>query len=224
MRRRQLIEARRVSSTFDDRPVLAEVTLHVAPRECVGLIGSGVGGSVLLRIMGGWVKPRSGAVYLRGGDRPADQQRLRRVTSYAAVDCVLGDGLRVDEYLGFIAQTRPQRDPGTTIVEATSRVGLDPAAAIAALNPTQRGVVAMTAALLCASDVVLVEDVFHALAAPQRQSLLAWLSRVRDAGAGVVIATEDAAGVDGLCTRVVTLDASGPTRNVEHERIVMEKR
>lgn len=218
-----MIEARRVGWISGDRPVLNEVTLHVAPGECACLIGSPEGGSILLRAMGGWVRPQKGAVYLRGSDRPADQQRLRRVTSYAAVNSLPGDGLRVDEYLAFITKTRPPRDSAITVGDATSRVGLDPTAPIAGMDPAQRGVVAATAALLCASDVVLVDNVLHALAVPQRQSLIAWLCNVRDAGTGVVIATEDAADVDGLCARVLRLDAS-PARGVEHERHLTEGR
>src|SRR6185503_16712276 len=56
-----------VSLLAADRPILRDVTLHIAPRESVALIGrSGAGKTTLLRLLNGLATPTSGVVSIDG--------------------------------------------------------------------------------------------------------------------------------------------------------------
>jgi osmoprotectant transport system ATP-binding protein len=56
-----------VSLFAADRPILRDVTLHIAPRESVALIGrSGAGKTTLLRLLNGLATPTSGVVSIDG--------------------------------------------------------------------------------------------------------------------------------------------------------------
>ena len=64
-----MLDVREVSVTFDATPVLAGVSLHVAPGEVVALLGaSGSGKSTLLRVIAGLIAPAAGRVVLDGQD------------------------------------------------------------------------------------------------------------------------------------------------------------
>jgi NHLM bacteriocin system ABC transporter ATP-binding protein len=62
------------------RPVLADLSIHVAPGEFVALVGdSGTGKSTVLRLLLGFETPESGAVFYDGQDiRRLDVRELRR--------------------------------------------------------------------------------------------------------------------------------------------------
>ena len=64
---RTVLEAVDISFSYDKYPVLEDVNLEVNENEFVVIVGpSGVGKSTLLRILGGFVRPTSGHVYLYG--------------------------------------------------------------------------------------------------------------------------------------------------------------
>jgi ATP-binding cassette subfamily C protein len=62
------------------RPILSDLSIHVAPGEFVALVGdSGAGKSTMLRLLLGFEKPESGTVYYDGQDlRELDVRALRR--------------------------------------------------------------------------------------------------------------------------------------------------
>ena len=75
------IEFREVSKSFDDRVVLDHVSFTVDPGEtCVIMGRSGVGKSVTLKHILGFLRPDSGRV-LVAGDRRAHQQALQMLAA-----------------------------------------------------------------------------------------------------------------------------------------------
>jgi len=62
------------------RPILSDLSIHIAPGEFVALVGdSGAGKSTLLRLLLGFEMPESGTVYYDGQDlRELDVRALRR--------------------------------------------------------------------------------------------------------------------------------------------------
>ena len=64
-----MLDVHDVSISFEDRPLLDQVSLHLEPGEVVALLGpSGSGKSTLLRIIAGLITPESGAVRVDGVD------------------------------------------------------------------------------------------------------------------------------------------------------------
>ncbi|MGA2149571.1 MAG: ATP-binding cassette domain-containing protein [Bryobacteraceae bacterium] len=95
------IEFRHVYKTFD-RPVLVDVNFHVDPGETVAIIGrSGVGKSVTLSHIMGFLKPDSGRVIVAHEDvtdfGEAELRRVRRKVTMVFQSGALFDSLTVAE-------------------------------------------------------------------------------------------------------------------------------
>jgi len=108
------IEFRHVYKTFD-RPVLADVNFHVNPGETVAIIGrSGVGKSVTLSHIMGFLKPDSGRVIVAHEDitafSEAELRRIRKKVTMVFQSGALFDSLTVGENVLFSLELRQDYD------------------------------------------------------------------------------------------------------------------
>jgi phospholipid/cholesterol/gamma-HCH transport system ATP-binding protein len=104
------IEFRRVNKAFD-RPVLFDCSFHVGPGETVAIIGrSGVGKSVTLAHIMGFLKPDSGRVVVAHEDitgyRETELRRVRRKVTMVFQSGALFDSLTVAENVLFSLELR----------------------------------------------------------------------------------------------------------------------
>ena len=104
------IEFRHVYKTFD-RPVLVDSNFHVDPGETVAIIGrSGVGKSVTLSHVMGFLKPDSGRVIVAHEDitdfSEAELRRIRRKVTMVFQSGALFDSLTVAENVLFSLELR----------------------------------------------------------------------------------------------------------------------
>src|SRR5437660_7563504 len=108
------IEFRHVYKTFD-RPVLVDSNFHVNPGETVAIIGrSGVGKSVTLSHIMGFLKPDSGRVIVAHEDvtdfGEAALRRIRRKVTMVFQSGALFDSLTVGENVLFSRELREDYD------------------------------------------------------------------------------------------------------------------
>ena len=108
------IEFRHVYKTFD-RPVLVDSNFHVNPGETVAIIGrSGVGKSVTLSHIMGFLKPDSGRVIVAHEDitdlGEADMRRIRKKVTMVFQSGALFDSLTVGENVLFSLELRQDYD------------------------------------------------------------------------------------------------------------------
>ena len=104
------IEFRHVSKTFD-RPVLVDVNFHVGAGETVAIIGrSGVGKSVTLGHIMGFLKPDNGRVIVAHEDitdfPEAELRRIRRKVTMVFQSGALFDSLTIAENILFSLELR----------------------------------------------------------------------------------------------------------------------
>jgi phospholipid/cholesterol/gamma-HCH transport system ATP-binding protein len=104
------IEFRHVYKTFD-HPVLVDVGFHVNPGETVAIIGrSGVGKSVTLSHIMGFLKPDSGSVIVAhediAGMEEAELRRIRKKVTMVFQSGALFDSLTVAENVLFSLELR----------------------------------------------------------------------------------------------------------------------
>jgi ABC-type multidrug transport system ATPase subunit len=203
-----MIRVDRITAAYGMTKVLRDVSVEVGAGDCLRLIGAPRSGkTTLLRVLAGLLEPRAGSIRLRGERRGADPVRLRRAVSYAASDALAGDGLRVDEYLRFVAYVRSARATRDRLMPTVpQRVGLDPATPVAALTREGRAALAVAAAMVASCDIILIDDVIDAMAPVQRLRVTSWLAEVRDRGAALIIASNDDAICNRLCQRMARLD------------------
>src|ERR1700720_1505812 len=108
------IEFRHVYKTFD-HPVLVDVNFHVNPGETVAIIGrSGVGKSVTLAHIMGFLKPDSGRIIVGHEDvtdmSEAEMRRVRRKVTMVFQSGALFDSLTVAENVLFSMELREDYD------------------------------------------------------------------------------------------------------------------
>ena len=105
------IEFKDISKAFDEHRVLHDVTFDVMPAETVCILGrSGVGKSVTLQIIMGFLKPDEGRVFVAGEDitdyAEPDLQRIRKKVTMVFQNGALFDSLTVGENVAFPLRER----------------------------------------------------------------------------------------------------------------------
>jgi phospholipid/cholesterol/gamma-HCH transport system ATP-binding protein len=108
------IEFRHIYKTFD-RPVLADVSFHVDPGQTVAIIGrSGVGKSVTLAHIMGFLRPDSGRVIVAHEDvtdyTESEMRRIRRKVTMVFQSGALFDSLTVADNVLFSLELREDYD------------------------------------------------------------------------------------------------------------------
>ena len=105
------IEFRNVSKAFDERVVLDRVSFHVAQGETLIILGrSGVGKSVSLKHIMGFLKPDSGRVIVAGQDitdfSEEQMEAIRRRVTMVFQSGALFDSLTIRENIRFPLEVR----------------------------------------------------------------------------------------------------------------------
>ncbi len=111
---RPYIEFRHIYKSFDDLPVLEDVSFEVRKGEMVVVLGrSGVGKSVTLKHILGFLKPDSGEVYVGGKEvwRMTEQElaEVRRRVTMVFQSGALFDSLTVGENVAYPLRERAER-------------------------------------------------------------------------------------------------------------------
>jgi iron complex transport system ATP-binding protein len=94
-----MLSVRDITAGYDDRPVLRDVGVSVAPGEFLGLIGpNGCGKTTLLRVIGGVLPAMKGQVLIEGNDvRSIGRRKLAKVLARLMQDISPGMAFTVSE-------------------------------------------------------------------------------------------------------------------------------
>ncbi len=212
-----VIELDDVSVQFPgaERPVMANIGLHIERGEFAAIVGaSGAGKSTLLRIIAGLLPPSGGTIERHftaaAGRRPiAIVFQEPRLMPWRAVDANVALGL---EGLGLSAAER-----GTRIRDALALVGLDDLSARwpYQLSGGQRQRVGIARALAVVPDLLLMDEPFASVDAVTRQGLQDELLRIwRATDTTIVFVTHDIEEAAYLADRVLLLGGA-PARVIE---------
>lgn len=117
-----------VYKAFDDQPVLSDVSFDVRPGETVVVLGrSGVGKSVTLKHILGFLKPDSGEVFVRDAEvtrmSESELTEMRRRVTMVFQSGALFDSLSVEENVAYPLRERVERGLPLNEDEILSRVG-----------------------------------------------------------------------------------------------------
>jgi ABC-2 type transport system ATP-binding protein len=157
---------------YGPRFAVRGVSFAIEEGEVVGLLGpNGSGKSTILRILAGYLPPSAGAVHVAGADLAADPLAVRRRVGYVPEDAPLYDGLRVGEFLRFMAAIKGLDGTArrVAIAAAVERLDLGPVVTmpIGKLSRGYRQRVAIAQALLGDPPVLLLDEPTNALDAYQ---------------------------------------------------------
>ncbi|MEZ5401397.1 MAG: heme ABC exporter ATP-binding protein CcmA [Bryobacteraceae bacterium] len=195
-----------VSKYFGDFPALRAVSLDVAPRTCLALLGrNGAGKTTLLRILAGLSAPSEGSIELLGKPARAPESRAR----IGMIGHGIGvyDELSALENLVLFARVYGLADPARTAAEWLERTQLDRVkdSYVREFSRGMRQRLAVARAFLHNPALLLLDEPFTSLddrAIALLQSLLAdAISR----GATVIMSTHQLREAMELSTHVALL-------------------
>ena len=163
-----VIVFRNVSISFGDRAVLEDVSFHVDRGQTLCILGrSGVGKSVSLRMLMGFLKPDSGSIRVYGQEitdlSEAAMQVVRKRVTMVFQNGALFDSLSVRENVAFPLRERGGLDE-SQILQIVDRllelVGADDVqdSLPASLSTGRRRAVAIARALAAQPDIVLYDE------------------------------------------------------------------
>ena len=162
-----VIALRGVSMDFDGPPVLEDISFSVAPGETRILLGpAGVGKSVLLKLIIGLLRPRTGTIQLLGEDiSRLPEERLFPLRARAGMvfqESALFDSLTVRDNVGYqlIQERAPDGEIDNRVREALSFVGLEETFSMypASLSGGMKRRVAIARALIHDPELILYDS------------------------------------------------------------------
>ena len=211
-----MIEFEHVSIAFNERPVLEDVSFCVARGKTLCILGrSGVGKSVSLRILMGFLKPDSGSVRVDGeeitGLSEEGMREVRKRITMVFQNGALFDSLTVRENVAF-----PLREKGgldeeqviTLVDRLVEMVGAEDVLDVlpASLSTGRRRAVAIARALAAQPEVVLYDEpttMVDPLVAQRLGSIIQRLKR--QLGLTSIVVTHDMRFAERLADSVLFL-------------------
>ena len=195
--------------------ILNDVSLSIAPREFVAIVGgSGTGKTTLLNALSGF-EPAEGRVLLNGDDFYAHFDLYRGLIGYVPQDDILHRELPVGQALRYAAQLRLPRDTSEGEIESRiervlTEVEMDEQAErlIGRLSGGQRKRVSIGVELLAEPGVFFLDEATSGLDPGLEKKLMYTLRRLADGGRTVVLVTHATANIK-QCDHVAFMGAGG---------------
>ena len=184
-----MLELKNVSLRYGDLRVLRDVSLRLYPGERIAVMGpSGCGKTGLLRVIAGLQSPDSGAV-----------ERTVRRLSFVFQEPRLLPWLTAEENVRLVLPDAPHGGSAAWL----SRFGLSDAAdkLPTELSGGMRQLVSLARALVCAPDLLLLDEPFKALDAAAKQNAITAVSDGTDAA--IILVTHDAREAEALGCRII---------------------
>ena len=207
------IDARRLTKSFGDRHVIANLDLHVPAGQFLAIVGrSGCGKSTLLRILAGLETIDSGTLRVGQESNRSDIRLMfqePRLLPWARVAANVAVGL------GSPPDTKAARDRS---VAALHEVGLADRADVwpSILSGGQKQRVALARALVSRPGFLALDEPLGALDALTRIEMQQLIARVTEReGFTAVLVTHDVGEAVALADRVVVLEGGAITLDVE---------
>jgi phospholipid/cholesterol/gamma-HCH transport system ATP-binding protein len=163
-----IIDFSHISISFDGRAVLEDVSFHVNRGQTLCILGrSGVGKSVALRMLMGFLTPDEGSIHVEGqeivGLREEGMRAIRKRITMVFQNGALFDSLSVRENVAFPLRERGGLDEDQIQQVVNRLIGLVGAEDVvdalpASLSTGRRRAVAIARALAAQPEVVLYDE------------------------------------------------------------------
>jgi ABC-2 type transport system ATP-binding protein len=218
---------------YGPRFAVRGVSFAIEEGEVIGLLGpNGSGKSTILRVLAGYLPPSAGNVRIAGIDVAADSLAARMRIGYVPEDAPLYDGMRVVEFLHFMAAIKGvgRRAARGAVSAAAERLDLGPVLgmSIGKLSRGYRQRVAIAQALVNDPLVLILDEPTNALDAYQVIAVRA-LIRSLAGRRTVLVASHVLTEIERVASRVMilldgrllTTDAMRKTGNSRQFRLRM---
>jgi ABC-2 type transport system ATP-binding protein len=199
----------RLVKRYGSRPAVRGVSFAIEEGEIIGLLGpNGSGKSTILRMLAGYLQPTAGSVRIAGVDAGLDSVAARQKVGYVPEDAPLYDGMRVGEFLRFMAAIKgvAGRATGAAVDAAVARLDLGPVLGmpIGKVSRGYRQRVAIAQALVNDPPLLILDEPTNALDAYQVIGVRE-LVRSMAGRRTVLFASHVLAEIERVATRVMIL-------------------
>jgi ABC-type multidrug transport system ATPase subunit len=190
------------------RIVIDDLAMEAAAGEIVGLVGkNGSGKSTLLMSIAGVLPPSDGRIVVDGASvwgPTAQRARARKALGYCPEAADAPGFLLAGELWALCSASRGASPPATELIEA---LGLDELRELALerMSLGQRRRACLAAALLGPPKLLVLDEPDNGLDARRLDALVTLLAAHAAAGHAAVVATHDAALLERLGARIVSL-------------------
>ncbi|PDW03801.1 FHA domain-containing protein [Candidatus Viridilinea mediisalina] len=194
--------------------ILQEVSMGIAPREFVALVGgSGTGKSTLMKALCGYAPANGGRVLVNGDDFYRNFASYRDLLGYVPQDDILHQTLPVDRALRYAARLRLPADTASSeLGDRVNRVlddvemGAHRTKMIESLSGGQRKRVSIGAELLADPSLFFLDEPTSGLDPGLEKKMMYTLRQLADSGRTVVLVTHATANIT-VCDHVVFMAA-----------------
>ncbi|MBV8334405.1 MAG: ABC transporter ATP-binding protein [Alphaproteobacteria bacterium] len=204
-----LVVVDRLVKRYGPRVAVRGVSFAIEEGEVIGLLGpNGSGKSTILRVLAGYLPPSSGNVRIDGIDVAADSLAARARVGYVPEDAPLYDGMRVGEFLHFMAAIKGvvRRAVHGAVASAAEQLelGLVLGMPIGKLSRGYRQRVAIAQALLNDPPLLILDEPTNALDAYQVIAVRA-LVRSLAGRRTVLVASHVLTEIERVASRIIIL-------------------
>lgn len=199
----------RLVKFYGARRVIRGVSFSIGEGEVIGLLGpNGSGKSTILRMLAGYIAPSAGRAWVAGIDVTADSLAARGHIGYVPEDAPLYDGMRVSEFLHFMAAVKrvPRHRTRASVNAVAEQLELGPMLrmTIGRLSRGYRQRVTIAQALLNDPPLLIMDEPTNALDAYQViavRTVIRSLAGTRT----VLVASHVLAEIERVASRVMVL-------------------
>ena len=204
-----LVVVDRLVKRYGTRSAVRGVSFTIKEGEVIGLLGpNGSGKSTVPRVLAGYLPPSGGTVHIAGIDVLTNSLSARRRVGYVPEDAPVYDGMRVSEFLHFMAAIKgvASRDKRGAVGAVAERLDLEPVLgmSIGKLSRGYRQRVAIAQALLNDPPLLIFDEPTNALDAYQVIGVRA-LVRSLAGRRTVLVASHVLTEIERLASRVMIL-------------------
>ena len=185
-----MFELRNIDAGYGTTQVLRDVSLVVPTASVVALLGpNGAGKTTLLRVASGLLEPMRGTLVLDGADVTGWHPHQLSSSGVALIPEGRGifRNLSVRENISLLAPALAEVDAVDAAVEAFPRLGERLTQLAGSLSGGEQQMLALARAYLARPEIVLLDEVSMGLAPRVVDEIFAFIERVRNKGAALLI-------------------------------------
>jgi ABC-2 type transport system ATP-binding protein len=201
----KIIEAKNISKSFNDNPVLSKVSFAIEKGTFTALLGkNGSGKSTILNILMGEILLDKGDCLLFGRDLKSNPDDLKNKIAHVSEKIFFAYPMAISKFIPEYAKFFTSFDT-KLFFQMAEDVKLDLGRTFGTYSRGQKMQILLMAALAQGAELLLVDEVTSVLDAFSRNYFIARLKEFTAKGGTVILTTNIVSEVQNFCTDVLFL-------------------
>ncbi|MBI5381019.1 MAG: ATP-binding cassette domain-containing protein [Opitutae bacterium] len=207
-----MIEVKGLVKDYGAKRAVNGVSFSVQRGDILGFLGpNGAGKSTTMKMITGFLRPNAGTAVVDGHDVSIDPVAVKRKIGYLPENAPAYPEMTVEEFLGFIAETRGFRKADAragAVGRAIALTHLDPVRrqTIETLSKGYKQRVGLAQALLHDPPVLILDEPTDGLDPNQKNEVRTLIKNLATEKA-VILSTHILEEVEAICTRIILISA-----------------